>query len=119
MDNVVQVQLYTFDCRKTLFRPQIWPIGGKNGRNCKIKKNMRGSKQKYFETATDKISSEELRKLEKIKPLGHNRASKKHATFCSRRLRRLEAGLPRTGYGTGCMYLLLDISQTTKHPPPE
>ena len=64
----------TFNYRKTLFRPQIWPIGGKNGRNCKIKKNMRGSKQKYFLTA-------ELRKLEKIKPLGHNRASKNMPHF--------------------------------------
>ena len=38
---------------------------------------MQGPKQKYFQTPTDKNSSEQLRKLEKIKPFGHSKAPKK------------------------------------------
>ena len=38
---------------------------------------MLGPKRKYFQTATDKNSSEQLRKLEKIKPFGHRKAPKK------------------------------------------
>ena len=38
---------------------------------------MLGPKRKYFQTATDKNSSEQLRKLEKIKPFGHSKAPKK------------------------------------------
>ena len=37
---------------------------------------MLGPKWKHFWHATDKISSEQLRKVEKIKPFGHSRASK-------------------------------------------
>ena len=33
------------------------------------------SKQKYFYTPMEKISSEQLEKVEKIKPLNHSRAS--------------------------------------------
>ena len=43
-----------------------------------------GSNQKHFEKPMDKISSEQLRKVEKIKPFGHSRASQKikeNATF--------------------------------------
>ena len=38
---------------------------------------MLGPKPKYFQTATDKNSSEQLRKLEKVKPFGHSKAPKK------------------------------------------
>ena len=38
---------------------------------------MLGPKRKYFQTPTDIISSEQLRKLEKIKPFGHSKAPKK------------------------------------------
>ena len=38
---------------------------------------MLGPKRKYFQTPTDKNSSEQLRKLEKIKPFGHSKAPKK------------------------------------------
>ena len=38
---------------------------------------MLGPKRKYFQTVTDIISSEQLRKLEKIKPFGHSKAPKK------------------------------------------
>ena len=38
---------------------------------------MLGPKRKYFQTGTDKNSSEQLRKLEKIKPFGHSKAPKK------------------------------------------
>ena len=37
-------------------------------------------KRKYFLLATDIISSEQLRKLEKIKPFGHSKAQKKNMT---------------------------------------
>ena len=37
-------------------------------------------KRKYFLLATDIISSEQLRKLEKIKPFGHSKAPKKNMT---------------------------------------
>merc|ERR1712018_661125 len=40
-------------------------------------KKFPGPKQKYFQTATDKISSEQLTKLQKIKPFGHSKAQKK------------------------------------------
>ena len=43
----------------------------------KIEKKMLGPKRKYFQTLTDIISSEQLRKLEKIKPFGHSKAPKK------------------------------------------
>ena len=36
---------------------------------------MLGPKCKYFQNPMDKISSEQLRKLDKIKPFGHSRAS--------------------------------------------
>ena len=39
-------------------------------------KKMLGPKQKYFQGLTDIISSEQLRKLEKIQPFGHSKASK-------------------------------------------
>ena len=35
---------------------------------------MLGPKRKYFQTVTDTNSSEQLRKLEKIKPFGHSEA---------------------------------------------
>ena len=38
---------------------------------------MLGPKRKYFQTVTDIISSEQLSKLEKIKPFGHSKAPKK------------------------------------------
>ena len=38
---------------------------------------MLGPKRKYFQTLTDIISSEQLRKLEKIKPFGDSKAPKK------------------------------------------
>ena len=38
---------------------------------------MLGPKRKYFQTGKDKNSSEQLRKLEKIKPVGHSKAPKK------------------------------------------
>ena len=38
---------------------------------------MLGPKRKYFQTPTDINSSEQLRKLEKIKPFGHSKAPKK------------------------------------------
>ena len=38
---------------------------------------MLGPKRKYFQTGTDKNSSKQLRKLEKIKPFGHSKAPKK------------------------------------------
>ena len=45
---------------------------------------MQGPKRKYFFLLQRTISSEQLRKLEKIKPFGHCKASKiKNATFCS------------------------------------
>ena len=37
---------------------------------------MLGPKQKYFQGLTDIFSSEQLRKLEKIQPFGHSKASK-------------------------------------------
>ena len=37
---------------------------------------MLGPKQKYFQTGTHIISSEQLRKLEEIKPFGHSKAPK-------------------------------------------
>ena len=37
---------------------------------------MLGPKRKYFQTATDINSSEQLRKLEKMKPFGHRKAPK-------------------------------------------
>merc|ERR1712112_334938 len=40
-------------------------------------KKFPGPKQKYFQTLTDKISSEQLTKLQKIKPFGHSKAPKK------------------------------------------
>ena len=45
---------------------------------------MLGPKRKYFQTGTDKNSSEQLRKLEKIKPFGHSKAPKKknYDRFC-------------------------------------
>ena len=43
----------------------------------KNRKKMLGPKRKYFQTGTDKNSSEQLRKLEKIKPFGHSKAPKK------------------------------------------
>ena len=46
---------------------------------------MLGQKRKYFQTLTDKNSSEQLRKLEKIKPFGHSKAPKKEKNsdrFC-------------------------------------
>merc|ERR1712112_317348 len=50
------------------------------GQKYKIFKNPKkfpGPKQMYFQTATDIISSEQLRKLEKVKPFGHSKAPKK------------------------------------------
>merc|ERR1712208_267847 len=44
-------------------------------------KKFPGPKQKYFQTATDKISSEQLTKLQKIKPFGHSKAPKKKKTL--------------------------------------
>ena len=38
---------------------------------------MLGPKRKYFQTPTDITSSEQLRKLKKIKPFGHSKAPKK------------------------------------------
>ena len=49
-------------------------MGGKPVKNCKIKK-VCWDQKKYFQSETDKISSEQLRKLEKIKPFGHIEAS--------------------------------------------
>ena len=42
--------------------------------------NLLKGKQKYFSLATDINSSEQLRKLEKIKPFGHSKAQKKIMT---------------------------------------
>ena len=47
----------------------------KNGKIFKNKKKLLGSKLKYFQTLRDIISSEQLSKLEKIKPFGHSKAS--------------------------------------------
>ena len=41
---------------------------------------MLGPKRKYFQTPTDITSSEQLRKLKKIKPFGHSKAKKKIMT---------------------------------------
>ena len=80
MGTLVQVQLYTFSYRKALFRPQIMPKiadwGVKTAQIAKSK-NMLGPKRQNFQNPTDKISSEQLRKVEKIKPFSHSRASKK------------------------------------------
>ena len=48
-------------------------------------KKLLGPKQKYFQTLTDKISSEQLTKLQKIKPFGHSKAPKKknYDRYCS------------------------------------
>ena len=51
---------------------------------------MLGPKQKYLKTLTDIISSEQLRKLEKIKPFDH-----KKATFFTKKLHF--AHFPRPG----------------------
>ena len=48
-----------------------------NSRDASASKKMLGPKRKYFQTVTDIISSEQLRKLEKIKPFGHSKAPKK------------------------------------------
>ena len=80
MGTLVQVQLYTFSYRKALFRPQIMPkIADWGVKTAKIakSKNMLGPKRQHFQNPTDKISSEQLRKVEKIKPFSHSRASKK------------------------------------------
>ena len=37
---------------------------------------MLGPKQRYFQGVQDKISSEQLIKLEKVQPFGHSKASK-------------------------------------------
>ena len=50
---------------------------GKNRGAARDSKIFLKGKQKYFQTATDIISSEQLRKLKKIKPFGHSEASKK------------------------------------------
>merc|ERR1712016_399446 len=50
------------------------------GQKYKIFKNPKkipGPKQKYFQTPTVNISSEQLTKLQKIKPFGHSKAQKK------------------------------------------
>ena len=52
-------------------------ISGKKQIFFKNPKKFPGPKQKYFQTLTDKISSEELTKLQKIKPFGHSKAPKK------------------------------------------
>ena len=81
MGTLVQVQLYTFSYRKALFRPQIMPkIADWGVKTAKIakSKNMLGPKRQHFQNPTDKISSEQLRKVEKIKPFSHSRASKKN-----------------------------------------
>ena len=80
MGTLVQVQLYTFSYRKALFRPQIMPkIADWGVKTAKIakSKNMLGPKRQHFQNPPDKISSEQLRKVEKIKPFSHSRASKK------------------------------------------
>ena len=58
------------DCRKTRF----W---GKKHKFFKNPKKIPGPKQKYFQTPTVNISSEQLTKLQKIKPFGHSKAQKK------------------------------------------
>ena len=65
MGTLVQVQLYMFSYRKGLFRPQKLP-----------KKNKILGKTNIFWTLVNKISSEQLRKLEKIKPFSHSKTSK-------------------------------------------
>ena len=52
-------------------------ILGQKHKFFKNPKKLLGPKQKYFQTATDKISSEQLTKLQKIKPFGHSKAPKK------------------------------------------
>jgi len=52
-------------------------ISGKKRNFFKNPKKFPGPKQKYFQTLTDKISSEQLTKLQKIKPFGHSKAPKK------------------------------------------
>merc|ERR1711894_138167 len=52
-------------------------ISGKKRKFFKNPKKFPGLKQKYFQTLTDKISSEQLTKLQKIKPFGHSKAPKK------------------------------------------
>merc|ERR1711947_22661 len=52
-------------------------ISGKKRKFFKNPKKFPGPKQKYFQTPTDKISSEQLTKLQKIKPFGHSKAPKK------------------------------------------
>ena len=44
-----------------------------------------GPKRKHFWNASVKISSEQLRKVEKIKPFGYSRAPKKNAIYHSPR----------------------------------
>merc|ERR1711944_71685 len=60
-------------CRKNL-------ILGQKHNFFKNPKKIPGPKQKYFQTPTDKISSEQLTKLQKIKPFGHSKAPKKKVT---------------------------------------
>ena len=55
-------------------------ISGKKRNFFKNPKKIPGPKQKYFQTLTDKISSEQLTKLQKIKPFGHSKAPKKKVT---------------------------------------
>merc|ERR1712208_120914 len=52
-------------------------ISGKKRKFFKNPKKFPGPKQKYFQTLTDKISTEQLTKLQKIKPFGHSKAPKK------------------------------------------
>ena len=59
-------------------------ISGKKRNFFKNPKKFPGPKQKYFQTPTDKISSEQLTKLQKIKPFGHSKAPKKKSDrYCS------------------------------------
>merc|ERR1712105_153443 len=52
-------------------------ILGQKHKFFKNPKKFPGQKQKYFQNLTDKISSEQLTKLQKIKPFGHSKAPKK------------------------------------------
>ena len=78
MATSIHVQLYTFSYRKAIIRPQNMPkllIGGKICQNCQAKKNK--FLKRYFQNVTAKISSEQLRKVEKVEPFDHSGAPKK------------------------------------------
>merc|ERR1712018_625438 len=75
-------------------------ISGKKRKFFKNPKKFPGPKQKYFQTPTDKISSEQLTKLQKIKLFGHSKAPKKREKVTD------IAHFPRPGQNYPYIYIL-------------